>query len=59
VIGTSSSLSALASLLQRIAYAEGVTHGNAGEGGIFEFVVEHHRGSALIFEGRMVHVVIT
>jgi hypothetical protein len=47
----------VAFLLQRISYAEGVTHGSAGDGGIFEFVVERHRGSALIFEGRVVHAV--
>jgi hypothetical protein len=43
------------SLLARAAKVEGILRGNAGVGELFEFRLDGLRGSALTFEGRMVH----
>ena len=40
------------------AKTEGVLRGNAGAGQLFEFQVDPLRGSALVFEGRVVHTAI-
>ncbi len=45
-------------LLAGAAKAEGLLRGNAGAGEIFEFRLDKLRGSALTFEGRMVHAAI-
>lgn len=45
-------------ILARVAKAEGALRGNAGVGHLFEFRVEQQRGSALIFEGRVIHAAV-
>ena len=46
------------SLLAGAAKVEGILRGNAGVGELFEFRLDGLRGSALTFEGRMVHAAI-
>ncbi len=46
------------SLLASATKVEGILRGNAGSGELFEFRVDGLRGSALTFEGRMVHAAI-
>jgi hypothetical protein len=45
-------------LLRAAAKVEGTLRGNAGVGQIFEFRAAGQRGSALIFDGRVVHAAI-
>jgi len=48
----------LRDLLAGIVSAEGQTRGNAGVGHLFEFSLSHLRGAALLFEGRVPHLVL-
>ena len=48
----------LRDLLAGIVTAEGQTRGNAGVGHLFEFPLSHYRGAALLFEGRVPHLVL-
>ena len=45
-------------LLAQAARAAGVYHGNAGAGQLFEFPLRGARGTALLFEGRVIHAAI-
>jgi hypothetical protein len=45
-------------LLRGAARIEGTLRGSAGVGRLFEFALDKHRGTALIFEGRAVHLAI-
>ena len=48
----------LRDLFAGIVVAEGQTRGNAGVGHLFEFSLSHFRGAALLFEGRVPHLVL-
>jgi len=48
----------LEGLLAGAAMTEGILRGNAGAGQLFEFRADGARGSALVFEGRVVHSAI-
>ena len=45
-------------ILARVAKAEGALRGNAGVGHLFEFRVDPQRGSALVFEGHVIHAAV-
>ena len=45
-------------LRRRLLFLEGRMRENAGVGALFEFSIDKSRGAALLFEGRVVHVVI-
>jgi hypothetical protein len=45
-------------LLRGAARVEGTLRGSAGVGRLFEFALDKHRGAALLFEGRAVHLAI-
>ncbi len=45
-------------VLARAAKADGARHGNAGAGRLFEFRLDPERGTALLYDGRLVHAAI-
>jgi hypothetical protein len=45
-------------LLQVASKVEGTLRANAGVGTLFEYRLDRHRGSALVFDGRIVHAAI-
>ena len=45
-------------LLRGAARVEGTLRGSAGVGRLFEFALDKHRGAALLFDGRAVHLAI-
>ncbi len=45
-------------LLRGATKAEGTLRTNAGVGALFEYRVDRHRGSALVFDGRVIHAAI-
>jgi hypothetical protein len=50
--------SRLEALLRGATRAEGTLRTNAGAGILFEYRLDRHRGSALVFDGRIIHAAI-
>jgi hypothetical protein len=56
--GESGRRARLGDLFAGIVAARGQTRGNTGVGHLFEFSLSHFRGAALLFERRVLHLVL-